>query len=128
MDLWEHSSGHLVALIDKDATHIGVGYYRGYYVQQFAKNPDEKYTLTVDGNGGVFPSKGGVERFEISVPVRMEVPISTIPLPVKDGSTFQKWTAIDATYGDEEGASEFVTMYDNQTLKANWADASDSSN
>ena len=128
VDLWEHSPGHLVALIDKGATHIGVGYYRGYYVQQFAKNPDEKYTLTVDGNGGVFPSKGGVERFEISVPARMTVPISTIPLPVKDGSTFQEWTAIDATYGYEAGTSEFLTMYDSHTLKANWADASDSSN
>ena len=128
VDLWEHSSGHLVALIDKDATHIGVGYYRGYYVQQFAKNPDEKYTLTVYGNGGVFPSKGGVEKFEMSVPARMKVPISTIPLPAKDGSTFQKWTAIDATSGIEEGASKFVTMYDNQTLKANWTDNSDSSN
>lgn len=122
VDLWEHSSGHLVALIDKDATHIGVGYYRGYYVQQFAKNPDEKYTLTVDGNGGIFPSKDGVERFEISVPARMEVPISTIPLPVKDGSTFQKWTATAATSGIEEGASKFVAMYDNRTLKANWSD------
>lgn len=76
----------------------------------------------------MFPSKGGVEKFEMSVPARMKVPISTIPLPAKDGSTFQKWTAIDATSGIEEGASKFVTMYDNQTLKANWADNSGSSN
>ena len=126
--LWENSRGHLVAMIDRDATHIGVGVYKNFWVQIFAKNPSQKYTLTVYANGGTFPSKGGVERFEMSVPARMEVPISTIPLPVKDGSTFQKWTATDATSGIEEGASKFVTMYDNQTLKANWSDSSDSSN
>ena len=74
--LW--SFGHLVTLIDKDATHIGVGYYRGYYVQSFAKNPDEKYTLIVDGNGGTFPSKGGVEKFEMSVPANADIKLSTI--------------------------------------------------
>ena len=115
-------------MLDKEATHIGVGVYKNFWVQCFAKNPSQKYTLTVYANGGTFPSKGGVEKFEISVPASMEVPISTIPLPVIDGSTFQRWTAIDATYGYEEGASEFVTMYDNQTLKANWSDTSDSSN
>ena len=114
-------------MIDKEATHIGVGVYKNFWVQIFAKNPNQKYTLTVYANGGTFPSKGGVEKFEMSVPARMEVPISTIPLPVKDGSTFQKWTAITATSGIEEGASKFVAMYDNRTLKANWT-GNDSSN
>lgn len=126
--LWENSRGHLVMMIDREATHIGVGVYKNFWVQIFAKNPSQKYTLTVYANGGTFPSKGGVEKFEMSVPASMEVPISTIPLPVKDGSTFQKWTATDATSGIEEGASKFVTMYDNQTLKANWTDNSGSSN
>ena len=135
MDLWEHSSGHLVGLIDKDATHIGVGYYRGYYVQQFAKNPDEKYTLTVDGNGGVFPSKGGVEKFEISVPARADVKLSTIDIPEKEGSNFIGWTEIDGRYNIESGLmyldsikNDVIHIYDNKTLKAHWSDSSDSSN
>ena len=135
VDLWEHSSGHLVALIDKDATHIGVGYYRGYYVQQFAKNPDEKYTLTVDGNGGVFPSKGGVEKFEISVPARADVKLSTIDIPEKEGSNFIGWTEIDDRYNTESGLmdldsikNDVIHIYDNKTLKAHWSDSSDSSN
>ena len=134
--LWEHSPGHLVALINKNATHIGVGYYRGYYVQSFAKNPDEKYTLTVDGNGGVFPSKGGVERFEISVPAGAGVKLSTIDIPKKEGSSFIGWTELDERIpGYESGLMDLddikngskVTASANTILKANWADTSDSS-
>ena len=118
--LWEHSSGHLVAMVDEDATHIGVGYYRGYYVEQFAKNPDQKYTLTVDANGGTFPSKGEVESFSMAVPSGADVAVSDIPVPEKNNNKFDKWTVIDGTYGIEGGASKFVRMFDNQTLKANW--------
>ena len=125
--LWEHSSGHLVALINKNATHIGVGYYRGYYVQSFAKNPDEKYTLTVDGNGGTFPSKGGVEKFEISVPARADVKLSTIDIPEKEGSSFIGWTEVDDRYNFEGGLRDLdyiknndLHMPNNKTLKANW--------
>ena len=55
VELWEESKGHLVTLIDKRATHIGVGYYKGFWVQVFAENPDQKFTLTIDANGGYFP-------------------------------------------------------------------------
>ncbi|PWY57744.1 hypothetical protein DMI82_19430, partial [Blautia sp. BCRC 81119] len=136
VDLWEHSSGHLVALIDKDATHIGVGYYRGYYVQQFAKNPDEKYTLTVYGNGGVFPSKGGVEKFEISVPARADVKLSTIDIPEKEGCSFIGWTEFHENPYFEGGLRDLddiknggaVHIFENRKIKANWSDSSDSSN
>ena len=50
VELWEESKGHLVTLIDKRATHIGVGYYKGFWVQVFAENPDQKFTLTIDAN------------------------------------------------------------------------------
>ena len=123
-------------MINKNATHIGVGYYRGYYVQSFAKNPDEKYTLTVDGNGGTFPSKGGVEKFEISVPARADVKLSTIDIPEKEGSSFIGWTELDERIpGYESGLMDLddikngskVTASANTILKANWADTSDSS-
>lgn len=119
--LWEHSSGHLVALIDKDATHIGVGYYRGYYVQQFAKNPDEKYTLTVDGNGGVFPSKDGTNSFTIKVPAGADVSVSNIPKPQREGFKFDGWTEID-TYNIEYGVGKEIRMFEDLKLRANWSD------
>ena len=116
-------------MINKNATHIGVGYYRGYYVQSFAKNPDEKYTLTVDGNGGTFPSKGGVEKFEISVPARADVKLSTIDIPEKEGSSFIGWTEVDDRYNFEGGLMDLdyiknndLHMPNNKTLKANWKD------
>ena len=133
--LWENSRGHLVAMIDKEATHIGVGVYKNFWVQIFAKNPGQKYTLTVYANGGAFPSKGGVEKFEMSVPANADVKLSTIDIPEKEGSNFIGWTEIDGTFNIESGLTDLdaiksgieTHMYDNKTLKANWADTSDSS-
>ena len=132
--LWENSRGHLVAMIDKEATHIGVGVYKNFWVQIFAKNPDQKYTLTVYANGGTFPSKGGVEKFEMSVPARADVKLSTIDIPEKEGSSFIGWTEIDDRYNFEGGLMDLdyiknndLHMPENTTLKANWSDTSDSS-
>ncbi|PWY57737.1 hypothetical protein DMI82_19465, partial [Blautia sp. BCRC 81119] len=133
--LWENSRGHLVAMIDKEATHIGVGVYKNFWVQIFAKNPGQKYTLTVYANGGTFPSKGGAERFEMRVPARADVKLSTIDIPEKEGSNFIGWTEIDDTFNIESGLTDLdaiksgieTHMYDNKTLKANWTDTSDSS-
>lgn len=133
--LWENSRGHLVAMIDKEATHIGVGVYKNFWVQIFAKDPDQKYTLTVYANGGTFPSKGGVEKFEMSVPARADVKLSTIDIPEKEGSRFIGWTEINDKYNLEGGLMDLdyiknndLHMPDNKTLKANWVDTSDSSN
>lgn len=124
-----------VLTLHKDATHIGVGYYRGYYVQSFAKNPDEKYTLIVDGNGGTFPSKGGVEKFEMSIPANADVKLSTIDIPEKEGSSFIGWTECHENPYFEGGLMDLdyirnndLHMPESKTLKANWADNSDSSN
>ena len=93
---WMDSPGHASAILDANATHIGVGYYKGkngtnYWVQDFSSGPDEKCTLTVDANGGTFPSKGGVEKFEITFPQGMLARIRDIDQPQKDGYTIQKW-------------------------------------
>ena len=133
--LWENSRGHLYAMIDKEATHIGVGVYKNFWVQIFAKNPSQKYTLTVYANGGTFPSKGGAEKFEMSVPARADVKLSTIDIPEKDGSKFIGWTQLDERIPGYEGGlmdldyikNNDINMYDNQTLKAHWSDTSDSS-
>ncbi|MDO4383444.1 MAG: CAP domain-containing protein [Eubacteriales bacterium] len=41
MNSWMHSSGHKRNILDKDMTHLGVGYYKGYWVQQFIQIPEE---------------------------------------------------------------------------------------
>lgn len=134
--LWENSRGHLVSMLDREATHIGVGVYKNFWVQIFAKNPSQKYTLTVYANGGTFPSKGGVEKFEMSVPARADVKLSAIDIPKKEGCSFIGWTEIDERIpGYESGLMDLdyiknnnLHMPENTTLKANWADTSDSSN
>ena len=133
--LWENSRGHLVSMLDREATHIGVGVYKNFWVQIFAKNPSQKYTLTVYANGGTFPSKGGVEKFEMSVPARADIKLSAIDIPEKEGCSFIGWTEIDERIpGYESGLMDLdyiknnnLHMPENTTLKANWADTSDSS-
>ena len=129
--LWENSRGHLVGMIDKEATHIGVGVYKNFWVQIFAKNPSQKYTLTLYANGGTFPSKGGVEKFEISVPANADIKLSTIDIPEKEGSSFMGWTELDERIpGYESGLMDLddiknggeVTASANTILKANWND------
>ena len=123
-------------MLDREATHIGVGVYKNFWVQIFAKNPGQKYTLTVYANGGTFPSKGGVEKFEMSVPAMADIKLSTIDIPEKEGSKFIGWTQLDERIPGYEGGlmdldyikNNDINMYDNQTLKAYWVDTSDSSN
>ena len=133
--LWENSRGHLVGMIDKEATHIGVGVYKNFWVQIFAKNPGQKYTLTVYANGGTFPSKGGVEKFEMSVPAMADIKLSTIDIPEKEGSSFMGWTECYENPYFEGGLMDLdyiknndLHMPESKTLKANWSDTSDSSN
>ena len=134
--LWENSRGHLVGMIDKEATHIGVGVYKNFWVQIFAKNPSQKYTLTVYANGGTFPSKGGVEKFEMSIPARADIKLSTIDIPEKEGCKFIGWTEFHENPYFEGGLRDLediknggeVHIFENRKIKANWSDSSDSSN
>ena len=38
---WMNSSGHKRNILDKNMTHLGVGYYKGYWVQQFIELSEE---------------------------------------------------------------------------------------
>lgn len=133
--LWENSRGHLVSMLDREATHIGVGVYKNFWVQIFAKNPSQKYTLTVYANGGTFPSKGGVEKFEMSVPARADVKLSTIDIPEKEGCSFIGWTEFHENPYFESGLMDLddiknggeVHMFENERIKATWSDSSSSS-
>lgn len=52
MQAWMDSLGHKIAILSKSSTHIGVGYYKGHWVQVFSDGPDKKCTFTIDANGG----------------------------------------------------------------------------
>ena len=122
---WVNSQGHYVTMIDSRATHMGAGCYKKdgviYWVQIFAKNPDQKFTLTVDANGGTFPDKGGVEKYTIQVPAGMKFSLTNITKPEKLNAKFQKWTAVDST-DIPYGVEDYIIMYETQTLKANWTE------
>lgn len=123
VELWEESKGHLVTLIDKRATHIGVGYYKGFWVQVFAENPDQKFTLTIDANGGYFPDKNNVEKYTIRVPAGMILEDKNIKKPIRDGYTFSSWAVIyDDGYEIPSISEGKNHMNENKLLKANWTD------
>ena len=125
VDGWVNSQGHYVTMIDSRATHMGAGCYKKdgviYWVQIFAKNPDQKFTLTVDANGGTFPDKGGVEKYTMQIPAGMTLSIDNISKPENDGSRFDKWTTV---YDDgyETKQTTAIHMSETQTLKANWTE------
>ena len=123
VDGWVNSQGHYVTMIDSRATHMGAGCYKKdgviYWVQIFAKDPDQKFTLTVDANGGTFPDKGGVEKYTMQIPAGMTLSIDNISKPENDGSRFDKWTTV---YDDgyETKQTTEIHMSETKTLKANW--------
>ena len=125
VDGWVNSQGHYVTMIDSRATHMGAGCYKKdgviYWVQIFAKNPDQKFTLTVDANGGTFPDKGGVEKYTMQIPAGMTLSIDNISKPENDGSRFDKWTTV---YDDgyETKQTTEIHMSETKTLKANWTE------
>ena len=130
VDGWVNSQGHYVTMIDSRATHMGAGCYKKdgviYWVQIFAKNPDQKFTLTVDANGGTFPDKGGVEKYTIQVPAGMTLYTDNIPKPQKDYNKLSKWTTVyDDGFEISEDAYKNVKLHmsENQTLRADWTES-----
>jgi len=125
-----NSPGHYVTMADSGATHIGVGCYKKdgviYWVQIFAKDPDQKFTLTVDANGGTFPDKGGVEKYTIQVPAGMTLYTDDISKPQKSDNKLNKWTTVyDDGFEISESAYKNVKLHmtENQTLRADWTES-----
>lgn len=130
VDGWVNSQGHYVTMIDSRATHMGAGCYKKdgviYWVQIFAKNPDQKFTLTVDANGGTFPDKGGVEKYTIQVPAGMTLYTDDISKPQKSDNKLNKWTTVyDDGFEISESAYKNVKLHmtENQTLRADWTES-----
>lgn len=94
---WMNSPGHKAAILDPDATHIGVGVCKSpitgqwLWVQDFSYNPDLKGTVSFNANGGVFQSNnnGFISLVE---PVGKDIDISTIEIPEREGYKFNCWT------------------------------------
>ena len=47
MKSWMQSKGHKANILNENWTHVGIGYYKGNWVQQFAMNPKGGYKLCV---------------------------------------------------------------------------------
>ena len=129
VNAWMSSGGHKNTILQRDYTHIGVGYYcdsegMGYWVQEFSSDPDVKCTLTVDGNGGTFPGKG-VEKYSMELPQGMTLYTEDFEEPVKVEYVLEKWTTLYSN-GLESKRTTKIHMSESQTLKANWLDDSES--
>ena len=130
---WMDSPGHASAILDSDSTHIGVGYYKGkngtnYWVQDFSSGPDEKCTLTVDANGGTFPSKGGVEKFEMAVPKGMSIEVKDLPVPVRENYLLNGYISYSdgIQLNKKPSLSGTLHLSYNQVLKADWSEKPES--
>ena len=94
---WMNSPGHKAAILDPDATHIGVGVCKSpitgqwLWVQDFSYNPDLKGTVNFNANGGVFQSNSN-GFMTLVEPVGKDIDVSTIEVPVKEGYKFNCWT------------------------------------
>lgn len=93
---WMNSPGHKAAILDPDATHIGVGVCKSpitgqwLWVQDFSYNPDIQGTVIFDADGGVFNSTGS-NTLAITGPVGKIIYSSEIEVPSKAGYSFNGW-------------------------------------
>lgn len=93
---WMNSPGHKAAILDPDATHIGVGICKSpitgqwLWVQDFSYNPDIQGTVIFDADGGVFNSNGS-NTLAITGPVGKIIYASEIEIPSKEGYSFNGW-------------------------------------
>ena len=123
---WMESKGHREIMLSSRYLYVGAGWrnisqYVSYEVLVFAdKDPDQKYALSVDANGGVFPTKGDVETFDLQVPAGATVPVSDIPVPVKEENDFKDWTLIDTVGIEYNAGSNNIHMFEDLKVKANW--------
>ena len=130
---WMDSDGHRTTMLQSHYTHIGVGYYKGkngtgYWVQDFSSGPDEKCTLTVDANGGTFPSKGGVEKFEMAVPKGMSIEVKDLPVPVRENYLLNGYISYSdgIQLNKKPSLSGTLHLNYNQVLKADWSEKPES--
>lgn len=95
IDGWMNSPGHRVALLNTYSTHLGVGVYKSgssYYCVQVFTAYGEKEKLTIDANGGYFPTLNNATVYDMYFYHGTALKFSRdIPTPVRDGYTFAGW-------------------------------------
>ena len=97
VEAWMKSDGHRWALLNHSSTYLGVGAHKcadGTFdcVQIFSSNPDSKIPITLDANGGTFPTNNKATTITMQVPERGYYnTLTDFPTPVRDGYTFTGW-------------------------------------
>ena len=113
---WMNSTGHQGAILRGASTHIGIGFYQNSYGTYFwtletSNGPDEKRTVTCDANGGIFAD--GNTTSVTTFPCEMHVHYADLPVPTKEGYTFDGWTE----FGQKVTG---MTLMTNVNLTASW--------
>jgi len=60
MSQWMNSKGHKANILSKDYTHVGIGYYKGFWVQQFIKLPETE-SDSLGSNTSTAPAQPSVK-------------------------------------------------------------------
>ena len=113
MKAWMDSLGHKIAILSKNNTHIGVGYYKGHWVQTFSDNPDKKCTFTIDANGGVFSDGTSIKLFTFPLKQAHISIYDTFPTPIRNGYKFDGWVIHNQKF-------HYITAYGDDTFTATW--------
>ena len=118
VDGWMNSPGHRVSLLNTYSTHLGVGVCKSgstYYCVQLFTAYGEKEKLTIDANGGYFPTLNNVSVYDMYFyhGTKIKLP-SSLPVPVKEGFTFNGW--VD-DYGIKDASIRIVSA---ERLHATW--------
>ena len=111
---WMDSHGHKIAILSKNNTHIGVGYYKGHWVQTFSDNPDKKCTFTINANGGVFSDGTSIKLFTFPFKQAHISLYDTFPTPTRSGYKFDGWVT---EYNEKY---HYMTATNNEKLTATW--------
>ena len=97
VEAWMKSNGHRWAILNNSAQYLGVGVHKcadGTFdcVQVFASNVNSKMPITLDANGGTFPTNNNATTITMQVPEGGYYnTLTDFPTPVRDGYTFTGW-------------------------------------
>ena len=101
VDGWMNSPGHRVSLLNTYSTHLGVGVCKSgstYYCVQLFTAYGEKEKLTIDANGGYFPTLNNVSVYDMYFYHGTQLKFSRdIPVPVREGYIFAGWSRYGRT-------------------------------
>ncbi len=114
MQAWMDSLGHKIAILSKSSTHIGVGYYKGHWVQVFSDGPDKKCTFTIDANGGSFSDGTSIKSYQFPLEQAHVSIYDVFPTPSRNGYKFDGWAT---EYGEKY---HYMTAARNEKFTATW--------